>query len=97
MQQARDSASQPSVLIDIAGVKPIEVLKRLRTEFQKDPSKRQQFDDAAGANAVMGNCPKSWESFRSGEHIALARRRQSAVALDICVCGLRCKHVVLVF
>ena len=65
-QQARDLAALPSALVNISGVKPITALKRLKCEFEMHPEKRRQFDVLARASAVMGNCPKSRDSFRSG-------------------------------
>lgn len=65
-QQARDLAAQPNILLDVTGLKPVEVIKRLRTTFERNPGQREGFHSMARANAIMGNCPKSRESFRSG-------------------------------
>ena len=52
--------------MNVAGVKPMEAVRRLSVEFAKHPAKRQRFDDMARASAIMGNRPRARESFLSG-------------------------------
>ena len=65
-QQAKDLAALPTALVGVSGVKPITALKRLKCEFELHPEKRRQFNELSRASAVMGNCPKSRDSFASG-------------------------------
>jgi hypothetical protein len=65
-QQAKELGSQPLVLVDVTGVKPVVAMQRMKAQFLAHPSRRRKFEEMAKANAVMGNCPKSRSSFRSG-------------------------------
>ena len=69
-QRAKDLADQPSVLVNTADFGPMEAAKRLKVLFDRDQSKKQNFVETALANAVMGNCPKSRDSFRTGINIS---------------------------
>ena len=60
-------ADQQSSILNVKDLRPTDTLKRMKVVFNRDPAQRQLFVDSARASAVMGNCPKSRESFRAGE------------------------------
>ncbi len=76
-QRAIELVDAPLVLVDVRGAKPMEALSRLRATLPGDPAERRVWAQQARIAAVMGSCPKSHESFKSGAtlhmwaHIAL--------------------------
>ena len=59
-------ASSAACLLDVSGIRPREATQKLREAFQRHPELRQELIDKARATAVMGNCPKTRQAFRSG-------------------------------
>ena len=74
-------ATSPIVL-DVAGARPLEALKRLREAMPEDEEQRRAWRQRARATAVMGSLPRSLDSFKSGE-----RARPRCVVL--CIMMLR--------
>ena len=65
-------ADQQSSLLNVKDLRPTDTLKRMKIVFNRDPAQKQLFVDSARASAVMGNCPKSRESFRAGAFLSHA-------------------------
>ena len=57
---------EPATLLDVRGATPAQALERLRAELPDDPVQRQAWRAQAKVSAVLGNCPKSRESLKSG-------------------------------
>ena len=65
--RAKLLADQPGSILNVRDLRPTDTLKRMKIVFNRDPAQKQLFLDSARASAVMGNCPKSRDSFRAGE------------------------------
>lgn len=63
---AASLAARPTTVVDVVGVKPLAALERLRCSLPADPEARLRWRDQAKVAAVMGSCPRSHASFRSG-------------------------------
>ncbi len=64
------SAPQPNALINVGDARPAEALKRLEELISSEG--REEWSKKARIAAVLGNCPKSVASFRSGQALAVA-------------------------
>ncbi len=80
-------ADAPTTLLDVRGAKPWEALCRLRDTLPANSVDRKAWASRARIAAIMGSCPKSLDSFKSGAHL-----RQGATTLMVQECvvtGLR--------
>lgn len=59
--------SEPKVLLDVTNTRPTEALSLLRRAMPSTEAGRDAWIARACACAIMGNCPKSRESFKSGQ------------------------------
>ena len=64
-----DLLDAPATLLDVKGATPAQALERLRAELPDDPVQRQVWRAQARVSAVLGNCPSSRDSQRSGESV----------------------------
>lgn len=60
---------KPTLTLNIKGVGPLKALQLLANKIQNVPSKMAQWRDEAAVAAIMGSCPRSKDSFRSGEQM----------------------------
>ena len=65
-QQALDLVKAPTVLLDVKGAKPKEALKRLRHSIATEGEDQEGWIKRARIATVLGSCPKSHASFKSG-------------------------------
>ena len=65
--------ARPTTVLNIRGVKPLQALSRLADQLQGDPAKRADWLERSRIAAVLGSCPCSHASFRSGAGQASAR------------------------
>lgn len=57
---------QPTQVLDIKGVKPLKAVEMLRETLQGDPQKQEEWRAKARVASILGSCPRSKASFRSG-------------------------------
>ena len=73
---------EATYILDVEGAKPREALQRLREVVPQDSKSREEWRIKARVASVMGSCPRTHASFRSGD-IFIA---------DACMC-LSCLRV----
>ena len=67
LQQRVDRiVEQPTQVLDIKGVKPLKAVEMLRETLQGDPQKQEVWRAKARVASILGSCPRSKASFRSG-------------------------------
>jgi len=59
-------ATAPTKVLKIDGVKPMRALELLKQELGDDPAKRAKWRGDARVASIMGSCPGSRASFKSG-------------------------------
>ena len=79
-----DLAAQPTQVMSTKGAKPMAALERLRVMFESDPQSRQEWRAQAKVAAILGSCPRTLNSFKSGirnraEFIAIAHGEEQAL------------------
>ena len=57
---------QPTEMLSIKGVKPLKALQMLRARLGTDPEAREKWLGEARVASILGSCPRSKDSFRSG-------------------------------
>lgn len=55
-----------TTLLNLRGIRPLEALEMLDRNLPRDIKARERWRDEARVAAVMGSCPRSMPSFRSG-------------------------------
>ena len=70
-KQAMNLVQSPVTMLDVAGAKPSDALRRLKDTLPLDKMDRVAWARHARIAAVLGNCPKSLESFKSGSLMVL--------------------------
>lgn len=58
----------PSLLVDITGLGPRAALDHMHTDMPKDSEARERWWADARVSAIMGSCPKTRDSVKSGAH-----------------------------
>ena len=66
VQQILHSGSSAADVIDIEGAGPLAALDRIRKKVPSDPVERAKWREGARVAAVLGSCPRSHSSMRSG-------------------------------
>ena len=61
-----DLAAQPTQVMSTKGAKPIAALERFRVMFESDPQSRQEWRAQAKVAAILGSCPRTLNSLKSG-------------------------------
>ena len=61
---------QTRIVLDVKGVKPLEALKLLRSALADDPNVQEAWRSKARVAAVLGSCPRSLASLKSGAWVA---------------------------
>ena len=67
MDVAQGLSEQPTQVLDIKMQKPLTALQTLREQLGDDPAKQAEWREQARIAAVMGSCPRSKASFKSGD------------------------------
>lgn len=57
---------KPTQVLNIKGIKPLKALEMLREDLRGDASRQSAWLADARVAAIMGSCPRSKDSFRSG-------------------------------
>lgn len=63
---ASELHAKPTQVLPVKGARPLQALQILAQRMQGDPAKQAQWREEARVAAVMGSCPRSKDSFRSG-------------------------------
>jgi len=58
--------AQPTQVLDVKGVKPKKAIQLLRDSLLGDPQRQEAWLAGARIASVLGSCPRSIDSFRSG-------------------------------
>ena len=66
LKRALELTAAPALVIDFAGAKPLAALALLEASMPDDPEQRAAWRSKARVAAVLGSCPKSLASFKSG-------------------------------
>ena len=66
LKRALELTAAPSLVIDVSGAKPLAALALLEASMPADPEQRAAWRGKARVAAVLGSCPKSLASFKSG-------------------------------
>ncbi len=71
--EALELVNMPTLLLNVQRTRPLEALELLRRNLPSDEASLAQWRQGARVAAVMGSCPRSMDSFKSGENYACAR------------------------
>ena len=66
IEQALSLASMPTLLLNVCSARPLEALELLDRNLPRDEASLREWRHSARVAAVMGSCPRSKESFKSG-------------------------------
>ena len=66
LKRALELTDAPTLVIDVSGAKPLAALALLEASMPADPVQRAAWRGRARVAAVLGSCPKSLRSFKSG-------------------------------
>ena len=66
LDQIFDLASAPTSILDVGGATPTEAIRRLKRVLPVSEAERTEWAKRARIAAVMGSCPRSRASFKSG-------------------------------
>ena len=77
----------PSVVLDVAGATPLAALSRLRAAVPVDSVARDDWRKKARLASVLGSCPRSQSSLRSGVRVVCAPLMVVCVACQACDIG----------
>jgi hypothetical protein len=66
LKRALDLTTEPSLVIDVSGAKPLAALALLEASLPADPKQRAAWRGKARVAAVLGSGPRTLASFRSG-------------------------------
>ena len=65
-ERAVNAADAPQVVLDVTGLTPCQALVKLKEALPHDKVERTQWCNDARVSAVLGSCPDSRSSFKSG-------------------------------
>ena len=57
---------QPTQVLNVKGIKPSQAIQMLREDLRGDPQRQEAWRVKARAASILGSCPRSKASFRSG-------------------------------
>jgi len=66
VERLDELTKQPTQVLSLEGIKPTKALQMLRERLGTDPEARKKWLGEARVASVMGSCPRSKDSFRSG-------------------------------
>ena len=66
VKRALELTDKPTSILDISGAKPLAALALLKAQLPTDAAGLREWRGKARVAAVMGSCPKSLGSFKSG-------------------------------
>ncbi len=67
IEKALDLDRVPTLLLNVRQAKPLEALELLRNNLPDDPARLAEWRQTARVAAVLGSCPRSLQSFKSGQ------------------------------
>ena len=88
IEEALSLTSRPTLLLNVRSATPLEALELLHRNLPRDEASLREWRHGARVAAVMGSCPRSKTSFKSGLFCFHA-----PLGADWCACAVPCISV----
>ena len=72
IDEALNLSSRPTLLLNVRSARPPEALELLQRNLPRDEASLREWRHGARVAAVMGSCPRSMNSFKSGQRCLCA-------------------------